>query len=110
MLKSKGTASSGFAGGLVGWTGGSTTIDNSYAVVDMDVEAGNSIGGLVGCGNDSKVKISHSYAAGETLPKNPDGASVAGISANGFRFPLVSAFSRRCDRSTDWREQRKLPG
>ena len=88
----KGTASSGFAGGLVGWTGGSTTIDNSYAVVDMDVEAGNSIGGLVGCGNDSKVKISHSYAAGEALPKNPIGASVAGISANGSISSCVSIF------------------
>lgn len=88
----KGTASSGFAGGLVGWTGGSTTIDNSYAVVDMDVEAGNSIGGLVGCGNDSKVKISHSYAAGEALTKNPTGASVAGISANGSISSCVSIF------------------
>ena len=88
----KGTASSGFAGGLVGWTGGSTTIDNSYAVVDMDVEAGNSIGGLVGCGNDSKVKISHSYAAGEALTKNPIGASVAGISANGSISSCVSIF------------------
>lgn len=88
----KGTASSGFAGGLVGWTGGSTTIDNSYAVVDMDVEVGNSIGGLVGCGNDSKVKISHSYAAGEALPKNPIGASVAGISANGSISSCVSIF------------------
>ena len=88
----KGTASSGFAGGLVGWTGGSTTIDNSYAVVDMDIEAGNSIGGLVGCGNDSKVKISHSYAAGEALPKNPIGASVAGISANGSISSCVSIF------------------
>lgn len=90
----KGTASSGFAGGLVGWTGGSTTIDNSYAVVDMDVEAGNSIGGLVGCGNDSKVKISHSYAAGEALPKNPIGASVAGISANGSISSCVSIFPK----------------
>lgn len=88
----KGTASSGFAGGLVGWTGGSTTIDNSYAVVDMDVEAGNSIGGLVGCGSDSKVKISHSYAAGEALTKNPIGASVAGISANGSISSCVSIF------------------
>lgn len=88
----KGTASSGFAGGLVGWTGGSTTIDNSYAVVDMDIEAGNSIGGLVGCGNDSKVKISHSYAAGEALTKNPIGASVAGISANGSISSCVSIF------------------
>ena len=87
-----GITSNGFAGGLVGWTGGSTTIDNSYAVVDMDVEAGNSIGGLVGCGNDSKVKISHSYAAGEALPKNPIGASVAGISANGSISSCVSIF------------------
>lgn len=90
--KIKGTTDRGFAGGLVGWTGGSTTIDNSYAVVDMDVEAGNSIGGLVGCGNDSKVKISHSYAAGEALTKNPIGASVAGISANGSISSCVSIF------------------
>ena len=75
----------------------------------MDVEAGNSIGGLVGCGNDSKVKISHSYAAGEALPKNPIGASVAGISANGS-ISLVSAFSRRCDRSTGLAEQREAAG
>ena len=34
----KGTASSGFAGGLVGWTGGSTTIDNSYAVVEWTLK------------------------------------------------------------------------
>lgn len=58
----------------------------------MDIEAGNSIGGLVGCGNDSKVKISHSYAAGEALTKNPIGASVAGISANGSISSCVSIF------------------
>ena len=88
----KGTASKRFVGGLVGWTGGSTTIDNSYAVVDIDVEAGNSIGGLVGCGSDSKVTISHSYAAGEALTKNPTGAAVAGISDNGSISSCVSIF------------------
>lgn len=90
--KIKGTASRSFAGGLVGWTGGTTTIENSYAVVDMDVEAGNSIGGLVGCGNDSKVRISNSYAAGEALTKRSIGASVAGISDNGSISSCVSIF------------------
>lgn len=88
----KGTASSGFAGGLVGWTGGSTTIDNSYAVVDMDVDRGYDIGGLVGCGSDSKVTISHSYAAGEALTKSSTGAAVAGISNNGSISSCVSIF------------------
>lgn len=90
--KIKGTTDKGFAGGLVGWTGGTTTIENSYAVVDMDVDKGDYIGGLVGCGSDSKVKISHSYAAGEALTKNPTGASVAGISANGSISSCVSIF------------------
>ncbi len=85
----KGTASKRFVGGLVGWTGGTTTIDNSYAVVDMDVDKGDYIGGLVGCGN---VTISHSYAAGEALTKNPTGASVAGISDNGSISSCVSIF------------------
>lgn len=85
----KGTASKRFVGGLVGWTGGTTTIDNSYAVVDMDVDKGDYIGGLVGSGN---VTISHSYAAGEALTKNPTGASVAGISDNGSISSCVSIF------------------
>lgn len=84
----KGTASS-FAGGLVGWTGGTTTIDNSYAVVDMNVEEGQCIGGLVGSGN---VTISHSYAAGEALTQNPIDASVVGISDNGSISSCVSIF------------------
>ena len=88
----KGSASKRFVGGLVGWTGGTTTIENSYAVVDMDVDKGDYIGGLVGCGSDSKVTISHSYAAGEALTKNPIGASVAGISANGSISSCVSIF------------------
>ncbi|WP_455902532.1 carboxypeptidase regulatory-like domain-containing protein [Clostridium sp.] len=88
----KGTASKRFAGGLVGWTGGTTTIENSYAVVDMDVDKGDFIGGLVGCGSDSKVTISHSYAAGEALTKNPTGAAVAGISNNGSISSCVSIF------------------
>lgn len=88
----KGTASKRFVGGLVGWTGGTTTIDNSYAVVDMDVDKGDYIGGLVGCGSDSKVTISHSYAAGEALTKNPTGAAVAGISNNGSISSCVSIF------------------
>ena len=87
--KIKGTADRGFAGGLVGWTGGSTTIDNSYAVVDMDVDEGYYIGGLVGSGN---VTISHSYAAGEALIKNSTGAAVAGISDNGSLSSCVSIF------------------
>lgn len=87
--KIKGTTDKGFAGGLVGWTGGTTTIDNSYAVVDMDVDKGYYIGGLVGSGN---VTISHSYAAGEALTKNPTGASVAGISSNGSISSCVSIF------------------
>ena len=90
--KIKGTTDKGFAGGLVGWTGGTTTIDNSYAVVDMDVDKGYYIGGLVGCGSDSKVTISHSYAAGEALTKNPTGAAVAGISSNGSISSCVSIF------------------
>ena len=90
--KIKGTIDKGFAGGLVGWTGGTTTIDNSYAVVDMDVDKGDYIGGLVGCGSDSKVTISHSYAAGEALTKNPTGAAVAGISSNGSISSCVSIF------------------
>lgn len=81
----KGTASKRFVGGLVG----TTTIDNSYAVVDMDVDKGDYIGGLVGSGN---VTISHSYAAGEALTKNPTGASVAGISDNGSISSCVSIF------------------
>ena len=85
----KGTTDKGFAGGLVGWTGGTTTIDNSYAVVDMDVDEGYYIGGLVGSGN---VTISHSYAAGEALTKNPTGAAVAGISDNGSISSCVSIF------------------
>lgn len=85
----KGTASKRFVGGLVGWTGGTTTIDNSYAVVDMDVDKGDYIGGLVGSGN---VTISHSYAAGEALTKNPTGAAVAGISDNGSLSSCVSIF------------------
>ena len=88
----KGTASKRFVGGLVGWTGGTTTIENSYAVVDMDVDKGDYIGGLVGCGSDSKVTISHSYAAGEALTKNPTGAAVAGISNNGSISSCVSIF------------------
>lgn len=88
----KGTASKSYAGGLVGWTGGITTIENSYAVVDMDVDKGDYIGGLVGCGSDSKVTISHSYAAGEALTKNPTGAAVAGISNNGSISSCVSIF------------------
>lgn len=82
----KGIASSGYAGGLVGWTGGATTIDNSYAVVDMDADKGYYIGGLVGSGN---VTISHSYAAGEALTA---GSNVAGISANGSISSCVSIF------------------
>ena len=85
----KGTASKRFVGGLVGWTGGTTTIENSYAVVDMDVDKGDCIGGLVGSGN---VTISHSYAAGEALTKNPTGAAVAGISNNGSISSCVSIF------------------
>lgn len=85
----KGTTDKGFAGGLVGWTGGTTTIDNSYAVVDMDVDEGYYIGGLVGSGN---VTISHSYAAGEALIKNSTGAAVAGISDNGSLSSCVSIF------------------
>lgn len=88
----KGIASGGYAGGLVGWTGGTTAIENSYAVVDMDVDRGYDIGGLVGCGSDSKVTISHSYAAGEALTKNPTGAAVAGISNNGSISSCVSIF------------------
>ena len=87
--KIKGTTDRGFAGGLVGWTGGTTTIDNSYAVVDMDVDKGFYIGGLVGSGN---VTISHSYAAGEALTKNSTGAAVAGISDNGSLSSCVSIF------------------
>lgn len=87
-----GITSNGFVGGLVGWTGGTTTIENSYAVVDMDVDRGYDIGGLVGCGSDSKVKISHSYAAGEALTKSPTGAAVAGISNNGSISSCVSIF------------------
>lgn len=87
--KIKGTTDKGFAGGLVGWTGGTTTIDNSYAVVDMDVDKGYYIGGLVGSGN---VTISHSYAAGEALTKNSTGAAVAGISDNGSISSCVSIF------------------
>ena len=90
--KIKGTTDKGFAGGLVGWTGGTTTIENSYAVVDMDVDKGDYIGGLVGCGSDSKVTISHSYAAGKALTKNSTGAAVAGISDNGSISSCVSIF------------------
>ena len=87
--KIKRTTDRGVAGGLVGWTGGTTTIDNSYAVVDMDVDKGFYIGGLVGSGN---VTISHSYAAGEALTKNSTGAAVAGISDNGSISSCVSIF------------------
>lgn len=87
--KIKGTTDRGFAGGLVGLSVGTTTIDNSYAVVDMELDKGYYIGGLVGSGN---VTISHSYAAGEALPQNPISASVAGISANGSISSCVSIF------------------
>lgn len=87
--KIKGTTDRGVAGGLVGLSVGTTTIDNSYAVVDMDLDKGYYIGGLVGSGN---VTISNSYAAGEALTKNPIGASVAGISANGSISSCVSIF------------------
>ena len=90
----KGTASKRFVGGLVGWTGGTTTIDNSYAVVDMDVDKGDYIGGLVGCGSDSKVTISHSYAAGEALTKSSTGAAVAGISSCVSIFPEMRSLNR----------------
>lgn len=81
-----GITSNGFAGGLVGWIGGTTTIENSYAVVDMDVDSGYDIGGLVGSGN---VTISHSYATGEALTA---GSNVAGISDNGTISSCVSIF------------------
>lgn len=84
--KIKGTTDRGFAGGLVGWSGGTTTIENSYAVVDMDVDKGYYIGGLVGGGN---VTISRSYAAGEALTA---GSNVAGISDNGTISSCVSIF------------------
>lgn len=87
--KIKGTTDRGFAGGLVGLSVGTTTIDNSYAVVDMELDKGYYIGGLVGSGN---VTISHSYAAGEALTKNPTGAAVAGISDNGSISSCVSIF------------------
>ena len=87
--KIKGTTDRGVAGGLVGLSVGTTTIDNSYAVVDMDLDKGYYIGGLVGSGN---VTISHSYAAGEALTKSSIGASVAGISANGSISSCVSIF------------------
>ena len=82
----KGTASKRYAGGLVGWSGGTTTIENSYAIVDMDVDKGDYIGGLVGSGN---VTISHSYAAGKALTA---GSNVAGISDNGTISSCVSIF------------------
>ena len=87
--KIKGTTDKGFAGGLVGWSGGTTTIENSYAVVDMGVDKGYYIGGLVGSGN---VTISNSYAAGEALTPKSTGAAVAGISDNGTISSCVSIF------------------
>lgn len=84
--------SSGFAGGLIGYATGKAVIENSYAVVDMDVDHGTAIGGLVGHGNSGSVTISNSYAAGEALTKAYVTSSAAGISNNGSISNSVSIF------------------
>lgn len=82
----------GFAGGLIGYATGKAVIENSYAVVDMDVDHGTAIGGLVGHGNSGSVTISNSYATGEALTKAYVTSSAAGISNNGSIFNSVSIF------------------
>ena len=82
----------GFAGGLIGYATGNAVIENSYAVVDMDVDHGTAIGGLVGHGNSGSVTISNSYAAGEALTKAYVTSSAAGISNNGSISNSVSIF------------------
>lgn len=89
---------------MVGWTGGTTTIENSYAVVDMDVDKGDYIGGLVGSGN---VTISHSYAAGEALTKIPLAHPWRAFPTT-VRFPLVSAFPGDAITQPDWRNVRRV--
>lgn len=82
----------GFAGGLIGYATGKAVIENSYAVVDMDVDHGTAIGGLVGHGNSGSVTISNSYATGEALTKAYVTSSAAGISNNGSISNSVSIF------------------
>ena len=82
----------GFAGGLIGYATGNAVIENSYAVVDMDVDHGTAIGGLVGHGNSGSVTISNSYATGEALTKAYVTSSAAGISNNGSISNSVSIF------------------
>lgn len=96
---------------MVGWTGGTTTIENSYAVVDMDVDKGDYIGGLVGCGSDSKSDdLPQPTRQAKRLTKNPTGAAVAGISSNGSISSCVSIFPEMRSLKPDWRKNGNLPG
>ena len=85
-----GTAGNGFAGGLIGYIDGTAEINNSYAVVDMDVDYINYAGGLVGAGNNAE--ISNSYAAGKSLTGKWAGGTVSGIANNGTITNSISIF------------------
>ena len=85
-----GTAGNGFAGGLIGYIDGAAEINNSYAVVDTDVDYINYAGGLVGAGNNAV--ISNSYAAGKSLTGKWAGGTVSGIANKGTITNSVSIF------------------
>ena len=85
-----GTAGNGFAGGLIGYIDGTAEINNSYAVVDMDVDYIKYAGGLVGAGNNAE--ISNSYAAGKSLTGKWAGGTVSGIANNGTITNSISIF------------------
>lgn len=89
-IRITGTAGNGFAGGLIGYIDGTAEINNSYAVVDMDVDYINYAGGLVGAGNNAE--ISNSYAAGKSLTGKWAGGTVSGIANKGTITNSVSIF------------------
>ena len=89
-VKITGTAGNGFAGGLIGYVDGAAEINNSYAVVDTDVDYINYAGGLVGAGNNAV--ISNSYAAGKSLTGKWAGGTVSGIANKGTITNSVSIF------------------
>lgn len=89
-IRITGTAGNGFAGGLIGYIDGTAEINNSYAVVDMDVDYINYAGGLVGAGNNAE--ISNSYAAGKSLTGKWAGGTVSGIANNGTITNSISIF------------------
>lgn len=89
-IRITGTSGQAFAGGLIGYIDGTAEINNSYAVVDMDVDYINYAGGLVGAGNNAE--ISNSYAAGKSLTGKWAGGTVSGIANKGTITNSVSIF------------------